>query len=182
MGKVILDMSISLDGIVAIPDDYRLHDWYFNNEASSQAVNDELIQITGAIVMGRQTYDLGDKMNGFADNPYKVPHFVLSHSVPEKSAQGTTNFIFVNSNLKDVLKQAKDAAGDKYVTVSGGVNIAQQFLKADLLDEIQLHLVPVLLGKGLSLFEKLAIKPLELEQIKVVESSGVTHLRWRFVK
>jgi dihydrofolate reductase len=84
MGKVVLDLSMSLDGVIAVTDNYRLHDWYFGNEADSiREVIDELVNTTGEILIGRRMYDLGDKFNGFVDNSYKVPHFVLSHDTPQ---------------------------------------------------------------------------------------------------
>ncbi|SRR6266566_2028546 len=107
--------------------------------------------------------------------------FVVSHDVPEKVAKGSTTFTFVTDGIESALKQAHSAAGDKHVGV-GGANTAQQYLKAGLLDEIHIHLVPVLLGEGRRLFEHLGTKHIELENTRVIESPGVTHLKFRVVK
>src|SRR5580765_8307850 len=98
MGKVILDLSISLDGFMAGPndEDMTLHNWYFSSEDSrNKEIVDELVKSLGAIIMGRRSYDLGDKQDGFVDNPYGATNVVLSHSVPEKPAKGDTKFVFV---------------------------------------------------------------------------------------
>jgi dihydrofolate reductase len=182
MGKLILDMSISLDGSIGIPNDYRLHNWYFSNEDSiNVAIVKELIEATGAIVIGRRSYDIADAVDGFVDDPYKVPYFVVSHSVPEKPAKGETKFIFVTEGIEETLEQARAAAGAKDVVIGGGANLAQQFLKAGLIDELQLHVVPVVMGEGLRLFDYID-SLIELEQIKVVPATGVTHLTYRVVK
>jgi dihydrofolate reductase len=188
MAKVVLDMSMSLDGFIAGPndDDAGLHDWFFQDfgaqTGKSREVIDEGIKTTGAIVMGRRTYDQGDRQDGFVDTPYHVVHFVLSQEVPEKVAKGSTTFLFVTDGIENALTQAKAAAGDKDVVVGGGADIAQQYIKAGLLDEIQIHLVPVLLGEGRRLFDHLGTEHIELERTRVIESPGVTHLWFRVVK
>jgi dihydrofolate reductase len=182
VGKVILDMSMSLDGVVAVPNNYRLHDWYFTDDGSADAVIAESVQNTGALVMGRRTYDLGDKMNGFADNAYHVPHFVVSHTVPDKAAAGSTTFVFVRDGIASALQQAQAVAGEKAVVVSGGATIAQQFLKAGFVDEILIHLVPILFGEGQRLFEHIGIETIELEPIRVINFPHVTHFHYRVIK
>ncbi len=188
MAIVLLDMAMSLDGFIAGPDDEPggLHDWFFPPSGSVTAgdaeVIDESIKTTGAIVMGRRTYDLGDKVDGFVDTPYRVGHFVLSHDVPEQVAKGGTTFTFVTDGIESALEQAKAAAGDRNVAVGGGASIAQQYIEAGLIDEIQIHLVPVLLGDGIRLFEHLDTEHIELERTRVIESPFATHLRFRVVK
>jgi dihydrofolate reductase len=184
VGTVLLDMTMSLDGFVAgsNDEDAGLHDWFFAPSGGSGGVVDESVRTTGAIVMGRRAYDLGDKVDGFVDTPYKVEHFVLTHDVPEKVARGETAFTFVTDGIESALKQAKAAAGDKNVAVGGGANTAQQFIRAGLVDEIQIHLVPVLLGDGIRLFEHLGAEKVQLEKTRVIESPGVTHLRFHVVK
>jgi dihydrofolate reductase len=182
MGKVILDMSMSLDGYIAglNDEDGGLYNWYFSGgDDNNQKVIDELLNNLGAIVMGRQAYDVGDKVDGFVDNPYKVTNFVLTHTIPAKPAKGDTKFVFVTDGIESALAQAKAAAGDKDVAIGGGANSAQQYLKAGLIDEIQIHLVPVLLGEGKRLFEPTGIQPVELECTRVLVGAGVTHLRYR---
>jgi dihydrofolate reductase len=188
VGKILLDMAMSLDGFIAGPNDEPegLYDWFFppsgSVTASDAAVIDESIKTTGAIVMGRRAYDLGDKVDGFADTPYRAEHFVLSHDAPEQVAKGETTFTFVTDGIESALEQAKAAAGDRNVAVGGGASIAQQCIEAGLIDEIQIHLVPVLLGEGIRLFEHLGAEQIELERTRVIESHGVTHLKFRVIK
>src|SRR5829696_1932685 len=117
MGKVILDMSISLDGFIAGKPDQpeRLHDWMFpasgELSAQNQAVMGELAGRLGAIIGGRNTYDPGDSQDGFADDPYGVLNVILSHSVPEKPAKGNTKFLFVADGIENALEKARAAAG-----------------------------------------------------------------------
>lgn len=178
MGKVILDLSISLDGFIAKPDNYRLHEWYFSSKDSQNAtVMQELLATTGALIMGRRTYDLGERHDGFVDNPYQVPHFVVTHTAPKKVAKGNTTFVFVTKGIENAVNQAKAAAGNKNVIVGGGGNISQQLLNAGLIDELYLHFVPVIFGNGLRLFDDTL--PANLEQISVVAAAGVTHLKYR---
>lgn len=184
MSKTILDMSISLDGFVATLDgqDGGLNDYFFSPSAATAQVIAEGIQATGAIIMGRRAYDLGDQFDGFADTPYKVPHLVLSHSMPAKPAKGTTHFIFVTDGIERALQQAKAVAGDKAVVIGGGATTAQHFLRLGLIDEIHLHLVPKLLGQGMRLFDNINDTPIQLTPINVIAAPDVTHITWRVVK
>jgi dihydrofolate reductase len=183
MTKVILDMAVSLDNSIGIPNDYRLHNWYFSSaDPLNKMVVKELEENTGAIILGRRSYDVADVVDGWMDNPYKVPHFVITHNIPAKPAKGDTEFTFVTDGVGSALAQAKAVAGDKPVIIGGGADIAQQFLKAGLLDEIQLHLVPILFGGGSPLFANFGTEPLELEQTKVIQAEGVTHISYRVVK
>ena len=179
MGKVFLDMAMSLDGFVAGSngEDVGLYNWYFAPSGNATVVIDELLQTIGAMVIGRRTF--GDQPDGF-DTPYKVPHFVLTHTARPSVANDGATFIFVDSGIESALAQAQAAAGEPAVCVAGGAATAQQFLKAGLLDEVQLHLVPMLLGEGLRLFDHGA--PMELERTRVLESPGATHLLFRVVK
>ena len=179
MGKVLLDMAMSLDGIVggSNDEDNGLYNWYFTPAGNATIVIDELLQSIGAMIIGRRTF--GDQPDGF-DTPYQVPHFVLSHTARPTVAKGGTTFIFVDTGIESALAQAQAAAGEKAVCVAGGIATAQQFLKAGLIDELQLHLVSVLLGEGRRLFDHGA--PMKLERTRVIESPGVTHLRFRVVK
>jgi len=175
-------MAMSLDGFIAGPndEDRGLHTWYFAPSGGATVVIDELLHTIGALVVGRRTYDIGAQQGGFADSPYRVPHFVLSYRAPP--VQGEPPIIFVQDGIESALAQAKAAAGAKDVCISGGANVAQQYLKAGLLDEIQIHLVSVLLGDGIRLFDQLSAARIELERTRVIESPGVTHLRFRVVK
>ena len=182
MGKVVLDMAMPLDGFVSAPNDEDggLHNYFFSPSDVTAKVIEEGITTTGAIIMGRCAYDLGDKFDGFVDTPYKVPHLVLTHRVPAKAAKGETAFTFVTDGIESAIEKGRVAAEDKDVVVGGGANIAQQYLRAGLLDEIQIHLIPILLSSGIRLFDHTA--PIELESTRVIESTGVTHLKFRVVK
>jgi dihydrofolate reductase len=212
MAKVIVGLSVSLDGYIAGPDDgpeqplgkggTRLFDWYFDGDtpvrhyqaassrgvpvppfklsSSSAAVFDELIESAGATVTGRRTYDIADAWGGNGPLP-GLPLFVLTHNIPDHVPQGESSYTFVTDGLDSAIGQAKAVAGDKYVSLMGSA-VPQQCLRAGLLDEIQLHLVPVLLGGGVRLFDHLGTENIKLETIRVVDSPGVTHLRYRVVK
>src|SRR5688572_26352224 len=167
MRKVFLDMAMSLDGFVAglHDEDSGLYNWYFAPSGNASMVIDELLQTIGAIIIGRRTF--GDQPDGF-DTPYKVPHFVLSHQARQSVAKGGATFTFVDTGIESALAQAQAAAGEKAICVAGGATTAQQFLQAGLIDEVQIHLVPVLLGEGIRLFDHGT--PMELEQTRVLES------------
>jgi dihydrofolate reductase len=115
--------------------------------------------------------------------PFHMPVFVLTHHARETATmQGGTTFSFVTDGIEAALEQARAAAGDKDVAVAGGASVAQQYLRAGLLDELQIHVVPVLLGDGVRLFDHLGTGQVELEATRVIESHAVTHLRYRVVK
>ncbi len=174
-------MAVSLDGFVNGPngEDGGLHDWYFSPSGDGPQILDELLQNIGAMVMGKRAFGGSREAEGF-DTPYKVPHFVLSHEARESIENSGAQFIFVTDGIESALERAKDAAGDRDVCIAGGADIAQQYLKAGLVDEVQLHLVPVLFGGGLRLFES-GVEA-QLEKVRVLESPSVTHLRFRVVK
>jgi dihydrofolate reductase len=112
-----------------------------------------------------------------------MPVFVLTHDAREKLArEGGTTFTFVTEGIERALEQARAAAGDKDISVGGGANVIQQFLIVGLLDEIQIHLVPILLSGGTRLFDNIGPRQIAMERTRVIESPGVTHLRYRIVK
>jgi len=195
MGKVILDLSMSLDGFIAGPkDDDKpdrelggldiLHDWRFGGQSSTEteAYEVEKFKPMGAGIVGRRMLDLG--IGPWGENPtFHMPIFVLSHATRKPiTRQGGTTYYFVTEGIERTLKQAEEAAGGKDIMLLGGANAAQQYLKAGLLDEIHLHLVPVLLGEGIRLFENIGTEQINLEQMSVIEEPGVTHLRFRVIK
>lgn len=179
MSTVLLDMAMSLDGFVATPnsEDGGLHDWYFAPSGNATFVIDELIHGIGAMILGKTVF--GNEPDGW-DTPYKVPHFVLTHTARNPVERGGMTFHFITDGIESALAQAKAAAGAKLICIAGGAATAQQFLRAGLVDEVQIHLVPVLMGGGLRLFEHL--DSTKLEQMRVLESPGVTHLRYRVMK
>lgn len=184
MSKVLLDMAMSLDGFIAGPnhEDQGLHNYFFSPSGPTREVIEEGFKTTGTIIMGRRAYDIGAAQDGFADNLYKVPTFVLTHRIPEKVARGAESFIFVTDGIESALEQAKAAAGDRDAVIGVGANIAQQYLQAGLVDEMQIHLIPILLSKGIRLFDHLETKAIELEKTRVMDGSGVTHLRFQVLK
>jgi len=183
MGKVIVGATISLDGFMndRTGDVSRL---YPDLEALRMTeMLQEEIQTTGAVVMGRRSYDMGE--GDLTDYEYQVPIFVLTHTLPEKAAKGQNDQLtvtFVTAGIESAIAQAKAAAGDKNVTVVGGAHTAQQCLRAGLVDEIHMGIVPVLFGEGLRFFEPLAYEQTKLEKIKVFESPTRTDLWFRITK
>ena len=184
VAKVVLDMAMSLDGFIAGPndEDYGLHNYFFSPSRPTRKVIEEGFKTTGTIIMGRRAYDVGAAQDGFADNPYQVPTFILTHHVPQRPAKGAESFIFVTEGIESALEQAKAVSGNRHVVIGGGARIAQQYLKAGLLDEIQIHLVHTLIGEGIRLFEPMGADQIELERNRVIEGSGVTHLRFQVVR
>ena len=203
MGKVVLDMSMSLDGIAAGPNPNevdrmgaggeRLHEWFpfydpeqestagapAGSEADARMVR-ELFAATGAVVLGKRTFDLG--LEPWGGTPFPVPCFVLTHEARDDLVTATGTFAFVTDGVESAVHRAQAAAGDKDVLVMGGPTAAQQAVRAGLVDEISLHLVPVLLGAGSRLFEHLTPEAVELERIELTASPQATHLRFRVVK
>lgn len=148
--------------------------------------DDELVRAaqerTGAFVMGRRMFSSGDgpweddpKANGWwgDDPPFRAPVFVVTHHAREPLTLGATTFTFVDG-VEEAIRQARDAAADRDVQVSGGADVAQQAFDAGLLDELHIHVAPLLLGGGVRLFEHARPRPIELE--RVVGSPRATHL------
>jgi dihydrofolate reductase len=180
MGKVVFGMTMSLDGFVADPtgDVSSLYpdmlEWRQTETAR------EIMESTGAVVMGRHSYDMAGG-GDWSDYEFRVPIFVLTHHPPDMPARGR-DFTFVTDGVESAIRQARAAAGDKDVTVVGGVDTGRQLLRMGLIDEIQIDIMPILLGDGLKLFERRQTEPIQLEHIKVRESGVRTELRFRVVK
>jgi len=189
MGKVLLDVSMSLDGFVAGPNvsvespmgegGERLHEWLFASASDVDAeVAREMHETTGAVVLGRRTFDVG--VGVWEDTPFPVPCFVLTHDPLEERVEKSGTFSFV-TDVESAFQLAKAAAGEKDVRLMGA-EVSQQFLEAGLVDEIRIQLAPVLMGNGRRLFASLGTEHIELERTAVLESPHVTHLRFRVVK
>lgn len=189
MSTVILSMSMSLDGFVTGPDDdlALLHDWmHWGQGAAGKAHRAalEVLSAAAAMVMGRRMFDLGNERNGWLDNPpFPVPIFVPSHSVPshsgaEQAKADGTGFTFVTDGAVNAIRQAQAIAGDGLVVIAGGANVIQQALNAGLVDELRLHLVPVVLGAGIRLFDNVT-GPVRLEVGEIGQTPEVTHLTYR---
>ena len=187
MSTSVLYMSMSLDGFITGPDDdvgqglgsggERLHDWLgdgvsgFRPSGPSGEIFDELMA-TGAVLVGRRTFDLAGHWNG---DHHGVPIFVPTRAEPPAPASDRVNY--VTDGIESAMSRAKQAAGDANVLVHGA-DVAQSCLRAGVLDELEIHLIPVLLGEGRPLFGDLA-DPTELELTRVVDAPGVTHLHFR---
>ena len=205
MGTVHASLGMSLDGFVAGPNagpnnplgdgGMRIHRWVYDLEGwrerqslqggktnPDDEISRETYDRTGAFVMGRRMFDEGEV--GWPDPPpFRAPVFVLTKRAREPWVrQGGTTFTFVTDGVESALEQARAAAGEKDVLVSGGANTLGQFVEAGLLDELQIHLAPVLLGEGVRLFEGIDPENVELERTRVIDSPRVTHLRYRVVK
>jgi dihydrofolate reductase len=180
MSKVLLDMAISLDGFVGGPggSDAGLYEWYFDPSEKSRPVIEALVETTGAIVLGRGAYGTGEDAEGWDETPYEVPHFVITHRPPAPVPGSPVEFLFVPDGVAAAVDAAKEAAGDRYATIGGGADIARQALAAGLVDEMQLHVVPILVGDGIRLFERFD-HAWQLSRIRVVDGPVVTHLRYR---
>jgi dihydrofolate reductase len=199
MGKVIADQSMSLDGFSAGPKvrvgngmgdgGEQLHDWMFS-EGDGAEINAgvreytpfNLLQRSGAVVVGRRMFDVGEEPWG-DDPPFHQPVFVVTHRPKEPIVkQGGTTYTFVTDGLDATLVRAREAAGGKDVVVLGGADVIRQCLKGGLLDELQLHLAHVLLGGGTRFFGDLDAASAAFERTRVIDADGVTHIRFRLVK
>jgi dihydrofolate reductase len=177
MGKVIAGMTMSLDGF--INDSNRSVDKLYSDfpELHQAPAFQDMIKNTGAVIMGKHVYEMGDA-NEWANDDYEfqVPIFVLTHTPPAKFPEGNgkLSFTFVTDGIESAISKAKSAAGDKDVQVIGGASTIQQYLNAGLCDELQIDIMPVLIGKGVRLFENIDTDKIKLEKIKVEE---ITTLR-----
>jgi dihydrofolate reductase len=211
MAKLRFEISISVDGFVAGPNQSKehplgeggeqLHEWVIKLAAwrethgrkggevnASTEVVEESLDNVGATVMGRNMFGGGpgpwgeDPWDGWwgDDPPFHTPVFVLTHHEREPLAkQGGTTFTFVTDGIESALAQAKEGAGGKDVALAGGASAAQQYLAAGSIDEMQLNVVPILLGDGTRLFEGIPDAGVKLEPVRVVETPDVTHLKYR---
>jgi dihydrofolate reductase len=213
MSKVKTDISVSLDGYVAGPNETNeaplgeggehLHDWVValrawreragmegGEENASTAVVEEATANVGAEIMGRGKFGPAgrgpwgsDPWRGWwGDNPpFHKPVFVLTHHEREPLRLADTTFTFVTDGIHAAMEQAKAAAGDRDVFIGGGASTINQYLAAGLIDELELHVAPILLGSGARLFEG-ADPETRLELVRVMEAPGVTHLKYRVVR
>jgi dihydrofolate reductase len=186
-------------------DGERLHEWVVRlaswREAHGRSggernADDELLQeaiaAAGAVLMGRRMFSGGSgpwEDDPVADGwwgdepPFGVPVFVLTHHPRETvTKQGGTSYTFVTDGVEAALDRARAAAGGRNVSIAGGADVVQQYLRAGLLDEMQIHVAPVLLGGGVRLFGDLDGDALNLESMRVIESPAVTHLRYRVAR
>ena len=203
MGKVTFNMTMSLDGFVAGPNDGPenglgdggggLFDWYFNGDTEvylsegtpmlkvskqSAELMKEAVSQYGAGVWGRRTFDIAHAWGG---NPPGSPAFIVTHKVPQEWVKDGSPFTFVTDGVESAIRQAKQAAGDKDVVICTP-SILQQAIKAGLVDEITVDIAPILIGDGVSMFDHLGTGPIHLECVRNVQTPHVTHLSFRVIK
>lgn len=203
MGKVVFNMTMSLDGFVAGPNDGpenglgnggdALFNWYFSGDTEipisdgnmvlkvspqSTEILKQVFETYGAGVWGRRTFDIA---NAWGGHPPRSPAFIVTHTTPQEWVYDGSPFTFVTDGVESAIRQAKKAAGEQDVVVCTA-SILQQSLNLGLMDEIHIDVAPLLLGKGVRLFDDLDIRPTKLERIRVIAAPGVTHLGYRVVK
>jgi dihydrofolate reductase len=191
MGKVIFDISMSLDGFItganANPETglgdggERLHDWGFNSTDPRNHALMAWFTTAGANIFGRIGYD-HSIIHWGANGPSgdaRIPTIIISHSVPRNIPEGGV-YTFVDS-IEAAFETAQQLAGTKDIYIAGA-DIARQFLQRGLIDEISLHVVPVLFGSGTRLFQKTDSEHISLETIEVIETKEAIHTRFRVLK
>jgi dihydrofolate reductase len=191
MGKVVFDMSVSLDGFVRAsgntPDEplgrggERLHEWAM--DPSGGELTTSVLAEAGAYICGRRTYD--DSIRWWqADGPtgpLRLPIFVVTHRAPGDAPEDGV-YTFVTDGIESALRQAQEVAAGKDVYVMGGPDTGCQFLRAGLVDHIGVHVVPVLFGGGQRLFDHIADAHVQLEVVSVADTPPATHLLYRVVR
>ena len=203
MGKVTFNMTMSLDGFVAGPNDGPenglgdggdgLFTWYFSGDTevpisdgnmvlkvskqSAELLN-EAFSMYGAGVWGRRTFDIAHAWDG---HPPGRPCFIVTHNVPQEWVKEGSPFTFVTDGVESAIRQAKEVSGNKDVVICTP-SILQQCLKAGLVDEIHVDVAPILLGGGVSLFDHFGSGPINLACIRNIQAPGVTHLGFRVIK
>jgi dihydrofolate reductase len=201
MGKVTVALAVSVDGFIAGPNDGKKHplgeggealfEWYFNGDTPSRHYDrfrlskksadffDAGLDASGAVVTGRRTYEIANAWEG--DGPVPgLPVFVLTHKAPAEPVQGSVPYTYVTDGIESCIKQAKKAAGSKAVALTGSQSV-QQALAAGLLDEVQLSIVPILLGGGVRLLDNIS-EQTKLETVEVIDAPGVTHITYKVLK
>jgi dihydrofolate reductase len=203
MGMVVFNMTMSLDGFVAGPNDgpgnglgdlgEQLFDWYFSGDTEvklsegtpvlkvskqSAEIIKNALQSYGAGVWGRKTFDI---TGGWGGHPPGEPCFIVTHQAPQAWVREGSPFVFVTDGVESAIRQAKEAAGDKNVVLCTA-SILQQALRAGLVDELDIDLAASLLGDGVRLFDHLEDLSIQLEKIYAIDAPYVTHLKYRVVK
>jgi len=198
MGIVTCQLSVSIDGYLAGPDQslenpigvggMRLHEWHVAPSGPDVEIVEQMLANDGAYIQGRKMFgggsgewDLGWTGWWGDDPPYHAPVFVLTHHKREQlPMQGGTTFHFVTDGIEVALARARAVAGEKNIAIAGGASTVQQYLAAGLVDELHLHIAPVILGAGERLLDHIG-QP-ELEIVEVVDSPAVTHVKYRVVR
>ena len=186
MGKVLAGMTVSLDGFIndrngsaaSLSPDFE--------ELLASPSFKQMTENTGAIIMGKNTYEMADPFTWVNDDyEFQLPLFILTHEVPEKYPKGNDklSLTFVTDGVENLISQAKAAAGDKMVQIIGGADTIQQCLNSGMCDELEVDIMPVLLGEGLRLFENIDTDKITLERIKVEQPTPArTSITFRVTK
>jgi dihydrofolate reductase len=190
MGKVIIDITMSLDGFIAATDiiedqpmgkdGQRLHHWLFGAKtATDEELLHDLMEAIGAVILGNRTYTTAINKAWEGISPFEVPAFVICNDLPGTTVKG---FSYVIDGIIHALKKAKEVAGEKNIWIMGGADIIQQYLKARLVDELHVHIAPVLFCGGTQLFDHTGTTHIELNKIKVANTPEATHMKFEIVK
>ncbi len=203
MGKVVFNMTMSLDGFVAGPNDgpgnglgdrgEQLFDWYFKGDTEiklsegtpvlkvskqSAEIIGNAFESYGAGIWGRRTFDI---TGGWGGHPPGEPCFIVTHHVPQEWVREGSPFTFVTDGVESAIRQAQEAAGDRNVVICTA-SILQQALGAGLVDELDIDVASVVLGDGVRLFDHLSDRSIQLEKVHAIDAPLVTHLKYRVVK
>ncbi len=202
MAKVVIDMSMSLDGFVTGPGDgprfplgergaRRLFDWYFSGQepfqssifrpdAANRPVLAEIFSNVGAMLTGRRTFDITNGWGG--THPVNaIPVVILTHTPPAVCPQGKSEFLFISEGIRVAVARAKALAGEKRVAI-GGASVAQQALQAGLVDEIYLHIAPIILGTGKRLFDLIGPRAIQLRHLDTLDTPDTQHVRYEVLR
>jgi dihydrofolate reductase len=185
VATVIAGMTISLDGFVAGPSGSQRRLYFDLADLRESAYMNAMIEETGAVLMGKRTFEMADDPDWYVDNyEFQVPIFVLTHHPPEvpPKQDDRLTFTFVSGDVESAVDQAKAAAGDKAVMVVGGASVVQELLRAGLVDELHVSVMPVVLGEGLRLLENVDAERVRLEKIDVQDLGPRTSLSFRVVR
>lgn len=198
MSKVVINVSMSLDGFIAGPGDCPKHplgeregeyllNWYFSGDApfegtmfkpkgASRDVVAEMFHNAGAMLTGRRTYEIANGWNG--THPVNsIPVVIMTHTPPTDAPKGKSQLVFVTDGIERAVAKAKELANGKEVGI-GSASVAQQALRAGLVDELYLHVAPILLGEGVRLFEHLGKEAIRLRKLSSVDAEDAIHLRF----
>ncbi len=202
MAKVVIDLSISLDGYIAGPGDSRefplggrggehIFDWYFEDEkpyentmfkpkGNNRKIVAEMYKKAGAMLTGRKTYEIANGWNG--THPVNgIPIIILTHNPPKDVPKGKSTILFVTDGIISAVSKAKELAKERYVGI-GSASVAQQALRAGLVDEIYLHIAPILIGDGVKLFENIGDEAIQLRKMGSIDAEGMIHSRYEIIK
>lgn len=190
MQKLFIEITMSVDGFIAGTNiskkdpmgegGQRLHEWLFKNKTSAdEALAKQMTDNTGAVIVGSRTYSTAIEDAWEGESPFAVPVFVVCHHTPEVKVAG---FTYITDGVVSALDKAKAAAANKDVLIMGGASIIQQYLALELFDALHIHIAPVLLGKGTSLFDHIGKNKIKLKKLHTVDTPGATHIYYEVLK